>query len=56
MKQLYRYGSGRLEADSEEAALLGLNDSFSKEGFKLRPLLLALVQADGFRYTVEAPQ
>jgi hypothetical protein len=56
VKQLYRYGSARLEIDSEQQALQALNDSFAKDGFKLRPLLLALVQGDGFRYTVEAPQ
>jgi hypothetical protein len=56
VKQLYRYGSARLETDGEESALTTLDDAFSQNGFKLQPLLLAMVQADGFRYTVEAPQ
>jgi hypothetical protein len=54
VKQLYRYGSARLEAETEEAVLQSLDDQFKNAGYQLRPLLLALVGSDGFRYTVEA--
>jgi hypothetical protein len=52
VKQLYRYGSARLEADSEQATLKALDDAFSAHGYQLRPLLLELVGSDGFRFTV----
>lgn len=53
VKQLYRYGSARLEADSEAAVLKGLDDAFAAGGYQLRPLLLELVGSDGFRFTVQ---
>lgn len=53
VKQLYRYGSARLETSGEEATLSALNDSFAAHGYQLRPLLLDLTSSDGFRYTVE---
>jgi hypothetical protein len=52
VKQLYRYGSARLEAEGEAATLEALNLAFAAGGYQLRPLLLELVQSDGFRYTV----
>jgi hypothetical protein len=52
VKQLYRYGSARLEADSEQATLEDLDRAFSAAGYQLRPLLLELVGSDGFRFTV----
>ncbi len=56
VKQLYRYGSARLEAAGEEATLVGLDTAFATSGFQLRPLLLELVGSDGFRFTVEEAQ
>jgi Protein of unknown function (DUF1588)/Protein of unknown function (DUF1592)/Protein of unknown function (DUF1595)/Protein of unknown function (DUF1585)/Protein of unknown function (DUF1587) len=53
VKQLYRYGSARLEADSEAATLEGLDTAFAAKGYQMRPLLLELVSSDGFRFTVE---
>ncbi len=53
VKQLYRYGSARLEADSEAATLEGLDTAFATKGYQIRPLLLELVSSDGFRFTVE---
>ena len=53
VRQLYRYGSARLEADSEAATLEGLDSAFARNGYQLRPLLLELVKSDGFRFTVE---
>jgi hypothetical protein len=54
VKQLYRYGSARLEAESEAATLKEIDDQFAAQGYQLRPLLLQLVSSEGFRYTVEA--
>lgn len=56
VKQLYRYGSARLEAESEAATLLALDTAFAASGYQLRPLLLELVGSDGFRFTVEGAQ
>lgn len=53
VKQLYRYGSARLETEGEAPALTKLNDAFAAQGFRFEPLLLELVSSDGFRYTVE---
>ena len=56
VKQFYRYGSARLEGDSEAAVLAELEGNFEENGYQLRPLLLALVGSDGFRFTVEGAQ
>jgi hypothetical protein len=53
VRQLYRYGSARLEADSEKVTLDDLDGAFARNGYKLRPLLVELVKSDGFRFTVE---
>jgi Protein of unknown function (DUF1588)/Protein of unknown function (DUF1592)/Protein of unknown function (DUF1595)/Protein of unknown function (DUF1585)/Protein of unknown function (DUF1587) len=53
VKQLYRYGSARLEGEGEAATLEGLDTAFAAQGYQLRPLLLELVGSDGFRFTVE---
>jgi hypothetical protein len=53
VKQLYRYGSARLESYTEEETLKNLDDAFAAHGYQLRPLLLELVGSDGFRLTVE---
>jgi hypothetical protein len=50
VKQIFRYASSRLEADSERIVLDGLDKAFVKSGYLLRPLLLELVTSDGFRY------
>jgi Protein of unknown function (DUF1585) len=56
VKQIFRYASSRLEADSERIVLDGLDKAFAKSGFLLKPLLLELVTSDGFRYLKpEAP-
>ncbi|HXK20650.1 MAG TPA: DUF1588 domain-containing protein [Polyangiaceae bacterium] len=53
VKQLYRYGSARLETDGEQATLQDLDSAFGAQGYQLRPLLLTLVGSDGFRFTVK---
>ncbi len=56
VKQLYRYGSARLEGEGEAATLEGLDAGFATSGYKMRSLLLELVSSDGFRFTVEGAQ
>ncbi len=56
IKQLYRYASSRLEADSEAIVLADLKGSFAQQGYQMKPLLLSLVGSDGFRHLkTEAP-
>jgi len=56
VKQLYRYGSSRLEAEGEESVLANLNQVFATSGYQLKPLLLELVSSEGFRMLApEAP-
>jgi hypothetical protein len=56
VKQLYRYGSARLETEGESPMLTALDTAFEKGGFQLRALLLELVGSDGFRFTVTGAQ
>lgn len=56
VKQIYRYGSARLETAGEAATLAELGRAFAARAFRLRPLLLELVSSDGFRFTVEGAQ
>jgi hypothetical protein len=50
VKQLYRYASARLETPQEEIVLRQINDAFAQGGHALKPLIVALVGSDGFRY------
>ncbi len=52
VKQLYRYGSARLEAEGEAKTLEELDGAFATQGYQMRPLLLELVSSEGFRFTV----
>ncbi len=55
VRQLYRHANGRLEAPSEEAAIVDLQAAFEAQGFRFRDLLLALATSEGFR-TVSAQE
>lgn len=56
VKHFYRYGSARLDLPSEEAVLVNLDSTFATNGYQLKPLMLDLVDSDGFRFLVpEAP-
>jgi hypothetical protein len=56
VKQIYRYASSRLEANSELIVLDDLLKTLAKNGHLLKPMLLELVTSDGFRYLKpEAP-
>jgi len=56
VKQMYRYASSRLDGAGEEGMLSRLNAAYADSGHKFQPLLLALVQSEGFRYfKSEAP-
>jgi Protein of unknown function (DUF1588)/Protein of unknown function (DUF1592)/Protein of unknown function (DUF1585) len=56
VKQLYRYASARLETPQEQIVLDRINEAFAQGGYALKPLIIALVGSDGFRYLKsEAP-
>jgi hypothetical protein len=54
--QFYRYGSSRLETDGEAVVLDDLHKAFAQNGYQLKPLLLALVSSEGFRFIVPEAQ
>ncbi len=49
VKQLYRHTMGRLEADTERAALASLEASFRSAGYRFDELMLAFALSDEFR-------
>ena len=54
-RHLYRFATGRLEGDGEEALIAWLSDALAHEGFRLKPLLKQIAMSDGFRLATEAP-
>lgn len=55
VEQLYRHAQGRLDARSEAAALVELEEAFAESGYRFRDLLLALATSEAFR-TVAPPE
>jgi hypothetical protein len=56
VKQVYRYASARLETPEEQIVLDQIGKAFTDASYAFQPLVLALVQSDGFRYLKsEAP-
>ena len=54
--QMYRYASSRLDTAGEEGLLAALAADYGANGYQFQPLLLTLVQSEGFRYfKSEAP-
>jgi hypothetical protein len=54
--QWFRYAYGRGETADDKSSLSELGQHFAQSGFKLRELVLALVQTDAFLYrTVPTP-
>jgi len=49
VRQLHRHATGRLEEQSEMAALLELEDTFAASGYRFRDLLVALATSEAFR-------
>ena len=54
-RNLYRFGTGRIEGAGEEAAVVDLGFSFEDSGRRVRDLALALVLSEGFRTTAAPP-
>ena len=48
VKQVFRYATGRHEAESDQKQLDAMYDVFQKSGFRFRELVLALVTSDAF--------
>lgn len=48
VENLYRYAVGREQVETEEALLFRLSRDFAEEGYRIRPLLRAIVLSDGF--------
>ncbi|HJK93154.1 MAG TPA: DUF1592 domain-containing protein [Polyangiaceae bacterium LLY-WYZ-15_(1-7)] len=48
-RRLFRYGTGHLELESEEAAVRALGEGFADRGYVFRELLRELVLSDAFR-------
>ncbi|MEX1368269.1 MAG: DUF1592 domain-containing protein [Nannocystaceae bacterium] len=51
-RQWFRYAFGRVEAEADSCTLEVLDHTFESSGHDVRALLLALVEADAFRYRV----
>jgi len=50
VQNMYRYGTGHVETDSEQPVLDGLKSTFRSGGYHLRDLMRAIVSSDGFRF------
>jgi Protein of unknown function (DUF1592)/Protein of unknown function (DUF1588)/Protein of unknown function (DUF1595)/Protein of unknown function (DUF1587)/Protein of unknown function (DUF1585) len=48
VRQMFRYSYGRLEADADEKTIDQLYDRFKASGFKMKSLLVALVESPEF--------
>jgi len=55
VKHLYSYALGALQTPGEPEAVAGLTQSFAAGGSRIKPLLVELVQSEGFRFVVPAP-
>lgn len=55
VRNFYRYATGHLETAAEEPALTALTTLFVEGGYQLRPLVLGIVQSDGFRFAFNSP-
>jgi hypothetical protein len=56
VKQLARYGLGRLDEDGDEAVLEWLGDRFAKRDHRMQPLWLDFVSSPLFRYVGEVTE
>lgn len=50
VQNMYRYGTGHVETDSEQPVLDDLKSTFRTGGYHLRDLMRAIVSSDGFRF------
>jgi hypothetical protein len=49
-KQWYRYALGRRESDADSCVLARVDDAIARGGYRVRDLIVAITQADTFRY------
>jgi hypothetical protein len=50
VRNMYRYGTGHVEAATEQAVLDSLKAGFRTGGYHVRDLIRDIVSSDGFRY------
>lgn len=50
VQNMYRYGTGHVETDTEQPVLDGLKSTFRAGGYHLRDLVRDIVSSDGFRF------
>lgn len=50
VQNMYRYGTGHVETDTEQPVLDGLKSTFRAGGYHLRDLMRQIVSSDGFRF------
>lgn len=55
VRHLYRYATGRLESDGEDALVGWLRGALERHEFRLKPLLAEVATSEGFRLAKEAP-
>ena len=55
VRSLYRHATGHLEAEGDEAALLGVDQQFEAARYRLKDLLVEIVVSDAFRF-VDNPE
>jgi hypothetical protein len=56
VRQMFRYSYGRLEADADEKTIDQLFDRFKTSGFKMKSLLVALVESPEFLRQWNSPK
>jgi hypothetical protein len=56
VRQMFRYAYGRLEADADEKTIDQLYDRFKTSGFKMKSLLVALVESPEFLRQWNSPK
>ena len=56
VRQMFRYSYGRLEADADEKTIDQLYDRFKTSGFKMKSLLVALVESPEFLRQWNSPK
>jgi hypothetical protein len=56
VRQLYRHANARLEMESEEAALVELEEAFADSGYRFRDLMVAMALSEGFRTISEGSE
>ncbi|MDP3275023.1 MAG: DUF1592 domain-containing protein [Deltaproteobacteria bacterium] len=52
-RNVYRYATGHVEREGEEASIAGITQAVSSQGYRFSVLLTELAASDGFRYAAQ---